>query len=229
MNVALGVFRDGIRETRQMTAVYDHFVNDLHISHNEVADILRAQVVNAVSSFDRLLHELVRKGVVECFTGIRTKTNKFLNQQFKAETLIKSIEFTKSGFIPTSAQDTPQYLVEQEMAERLSFLAFQAPDKVKDALSMIWDEPHKMQVLAVDMNLTGASLNDKQKKLEQQLQLIVDRRNQIAHEGDVDPFTHQKRQITREQAHDTIDFMEKLGVSIHKFVTASACYVAVTP
>ena len=225
MTNALTIFKFGITETRKMTFVYDHFVNDLKIPPHEVSDILRAQVVNSVSAFDRLIHELVNVGVIEMFLGHRVKTKKFLNQPFKAETLIKSIEFSKPGYIPTSINDNPQFLVEKEMREKMSYLAFEAPDKVKDALSYIWDMDHKMQTIAIDMALPGTDSNAKQKKLEQELQLIVDRRNQIAHEGDVDPATNTKRFITKEMAQDSIDFMEKLGLSIYKLVTDTSCYI----
>ena len=223
---ALNIFKLGISETRKMTIVYDHFVNGLKIPHEEVSDILRAQIVNSVSAFDRLIHELVNIGVTEMFLGHRVKTKKFLNQPFKAETLIKSIEFSKPGYIPSSVNDNPQFLIEKEMREKMSYLAFEAPDKVKDALSYIWDNDYKMQVIAIDMALPGTDSNAKQKKLEQELQLIVDRRNQIAHEGDVDPTTNTKRSISKEMAKECIDFMEKLGLSIYKLVTNPSCFIS---
>lgn len=225
MTSALNIFKLGISETRKMTIVYNHFVNDLRITHNEVSDILRAQIVNSVSAFDRLIHELVNIGVIEIFQGHRVKTKKFLNQPFKAETLIKSIEFSKPGFIPTSINDNPQFLIEKEMREKMSYLAFEAPDKVKDALSYIWDNDYKMQDIAIEMNLSGTSDHIKQKILEQELQLIVDRRNQIAHEGDIDPVTNTKRTITKAMAQESMDFMEKLGLSIYKLVTNPSCYI----
>lgn len=225
MTNALAVFDNGIRETRKMSAVYAHFVNDLHIPHDEIADILRAQIVNAVSAFDRLVHELVNIGVVEIFMGTRIKTQKFLNQPFKADTLIKSLEFVKPGYVPVSINETPQYLVEMEMREKMSYLAFEAPDKVKDALSYIWDENHKMQALAIDMALPGNNANDKQKNLEQRLQLIVDRRNQIAHEGDIDPSTNTKRFIDYTTSVSAVNFMERLGLSVYKMVTDRSCYI----
>lgn len=225
MTSAYNVFISGINEAKRMTAVYDHFVVDLNIQHEEVSDILRAQIVNAVSAFDRLVHELVNIGVVEIFMGIRIKTQKFLNQPFKAETLIKSLEFSKPGFIPVSINDSPQYLVEMEMREKMSYLSFEAPDKVKDALSYIWDESHKMQVLAINMGLPGSTANNKQKNLEQHLQLIVDRRNQIAHEGDVDPSTNVKRVIDKNTSTDAMNFMEKLGMAIYQRVTDASCFV----
>jgi len=225
MRNALNVFQEGINEVRKMTIVYDHFVVELNISHDEVSDILRAQIVNAVSAFDRLIHELVNIGVVEVFLGTRIRTSKFLNQPFKAETLIKSLEFSSPGFIPASVNDNPRFLVEKEMREKMSYLAFEAPDKVRDALSYIWDNEHKLLAIAKDMALSGANDNEKQKNLEQELQLIVDRRNQIAHEGDIDPMTNTKRSITKDNAKECVDFLEKTGLSIYRLVTDPSCYI----
>lgn len=226
MIIAKNIFLTGITQTRQMSALYDHFVNDLHISHDQVSDILRFQIVYAVSGFDRLLHELIRKGVIEILLNHRKKTDKFLAHQFKAETLIKAIEYSDSSYMPTSPQETTEFIVNKEMSEKLSFLSFQAPDKVKEGLSLIWKETKKMAVLADDIGITGATINDRQKKLEQNLALIVERRNQIAHEGDIDPVTNQKRDITKQQAEDSINFISTLGLSIHKLVTDPSCYVS---
>lgn len=228
MNNAKNVFLSGITKTRQMSALYDHFINDLHIPHDQVSDILRFQLVYAVSGFDRLIHELIRKGVIEILLNQRVKTNKFLTHPFKAETLLKALEYSDPSYIPTSPQETTEFVVNKEMAEKLSFLSFQAPDKVKDGLSFIWTETQKMAVLADDIGIAGATTNDRQKNLEQKLALIVDRRNQIAHEGDIDPSTNLKRDITKAQAEDAINFVSQLGVSIHKFVTQPTCYVSPT-
>ena len=187
-------------------------------------------MVYAVSGFDRLLHELIRKGVIEILLNQRIKTAKFLAHPFKAETLLKAIEFSNPSYIPTCPQETTEFVVNKEMSEKLSFLSFQAPDKVKDGLSLIWNESHKMARLADDIGIAGTTQNDRQKNLEQKLTLIVDRRNQIAHEGDIEPSTNSKRDITKPQAENAINFITALGVSIHKFVTDTTCYTpASTP
>lgn len=223
---AKNVFLSGITQTQSMTALYDHFINDLHIPHDQVSDILRFQLVYAVSAFDRLLHEIIRKGIVEIISGTRVQTTKFLSQPFKADTLLKSIKYCNPSFVPSCPQESVDYVVNQEFAEKLSYLSFQAPDKVKDGLSYIWSESHKMQVLADDIGMVGGNSNDRQKNLEQKLTLIVDRRNQIAHEGDIDPVTNTKRDIVKQDVSDAINFISNLGLSILKFVTDPSCYVS---
>lgn len=219
------IFVEGIEQTRTMSVLYDHFVNDLHLQHDQVDDLLRFQIVYAVSGFDRLLHELIRLGVIEEFNGQRIKTNKFLNQSFKTETLLKAVEYSLSSYLPQSPIETTEFIINKEMTDKLSYLSFQAPDKVKDGLSLIWSESNKMLALAEDMGINGISASIKQKALEQQLTLIVERRNQIAHEGDIDPCSNTKRSITKQDSEEALNFILNLGISIHKLVTDSCCYV----
>ncbi len=131
----------------------------------------------------------------------------------------------KSGIAPSSPEDVPEFHINSEVSEKLGFLAFHAPDKVKDGLSYIWKEPHKMVVLAKEMGLSGATDNDKQLLLEQTLQLIATRRNQIAHEADFDSMTNCRRTITRNMVNDSVDFIENLGYCIHRCVTSPSCMI----
>jgi hypothetical protein len=60
-------------------------------------------------------------------------------------------------------------------------------------------------------NKTGKSAND----LKKQLDLIVDRRNKIAHEADIDPsFPGNRWPIDEDMVKDAIDFIEKLVETI---------------
>lgn len=223
MNSALITFSQGISSTRDISHVYNHLKQDLHLPEEIASDLLRAQIVYGVSSLDRFIHELVRIGIIEIFNEQRIPTSKFQNHSFKAGTLMKIMTLLKSKVAPSSPEDVPEIIINREVTEKLGFLSFQAPDKVKDALSYIWDEPHKMAVLANEMGLSGANDNMKQKLLEQTLDVIATRRNQIAHEADYDPMTNGRRSITPEMVQKSINFIENLGKSIHRCVTAPSC------
>lgn len=219
------LFDDSMEQARNNLSIYDYCVNNIHLSHENVSDILRYQFIYAVSSFDRLMHDLILKGVLEMVTGTRIKTSKFLSHLFKAETLLKIIEYNQSSFIPTSPEDNIEFLIKNEMYQKLSTLSFQAPDKVKDGLSYIWSEPHKMQILANDMGISGHSAKEKEEYLKQKLQLISERRNQIVHEGDIYFSSDTKRDLTRLETIDAINFIAQLGNSIFKHIVMPSCYV----
>ena len=103
-------------------------------------------------------------------------------------------------------------------------MSFQSPDKVTDALSLIWGEPHKMQVLAADMNISGCNTNEKANNLKQELTTIIQRRNQIAHEGDINPATQLPRSIELSDVNKASDFISSLGHAVFRRVTAADCY-----
>ena len=56
------------------------------------------------------------------------------------------------------------------------------------------------------MGVPGATDNDKQRYLSQRLDLLVERRNQIAHESDME--VNGKRAITKQEVDDAISFIE---------------------
>ena len=225
MHSAKTTFIEGITSTKSLFAIYDHLLTEIHLPPEDISDLLRSQIVYAISALDRLIHELVRIGILEIFNNKRKETEKFKNHPFKAQTILSVIKSLKSSTIPSSPDELPEAIINKEIIEKLSFLAFQAPEKIKDALSYIWNEPNKMVILANRMRLAGSTENDRQRFLIQTLQLIVNRRNQIVHEADFDCGAGIRRSITRKEVEDNIDFIQALGISIYEEVTAPICYI----
>ena len=126
--------------------------------------------------------------------------------------------------MPSSSDEIPDVILEKELSDKLRFMSFQSPDKVTDALSLIWGEPHKLQVLAADMNISGCNTNEKANNLKQELTAIIQRRNQIAHEGDINPVTQLPRSIELSDVNKASDFITSLGHAVFRRVTAADCY-----
>lgn len=218
-------FIGGIQDARRLESLYSYLFTQVHLSHNVIEDLLRQQIVIAVSAFDRLIHELVRLGIIESFNGTRVRTDKFKVTPFKASTVINLIHSSMPSFMPSSPDEIPSNIISKDVFERNKTLSFQAPEKVKEALSYIWPEQNKLGKLADTMSLPGGTTNDRQKYLTQRLTLIVDRRNQIAHEGDIDPSTGNRQSITLNEAKEAVDFIELLGITIFSEITNPSCYV----
>ena len=223
MNLALKEFEDSILLVRQQTPIYDYLVNTLHLPTGYSSEILRSQLVCAVSAMDRFFHEVVRIGFIETFNGIRLKTPKYNSWQFSNETMLLVIKYSDPGFVPSSGSETPQFLIEQDVISKLSILAFQHPDKIKEALSYVWLEDHKMQTIAQEMGFTGKDIN---KQLEQRLKLICERRNQIVHEGDIEPVSRQRRGIIQNDVNDMVDFIDHFCHAVYTLITKPGCYVS---
>lgn len=171
----------------------------------DASDLLRWQWVLAVSALDRYVHDIVLWGMLEVFRGNKKITPKYSNFSMNMDTylIIKSSQYPDNDF-------------EKAVIKSHSHQAFQDPEKISDALSHIWDEPHKWDVICHNMR-TPISSNDLRTKLRN----IVIRRNQIVHEGDClstdIPLSQQT--ITKSDTEDVVSFITDLVEAIDKSLT----------
>ena|ERR1700728_649622 len=63
---AKGVFHKNIQQALELGILYNHLSTMVTIPE-QFDDLLRSQIVNAVSAFDRLMHDLIRVGMVKVF------------------------------------------------------------------------------------------------------------------------------------------------------------------
>lgn len=135
--------------------------------------------------------------MVEIFLGARVATDAFL--KFRV-----SMEFVKSSaLVPNSA-----ILFESEVRERHSFLSFQHPDKIADAIRL-FSPVQPWQEVAAKLSMPPADVKTR-------LRLIVDRRNKIAHEADSDPsYPGARWPITEHDVAQAVDFIESLCEAMH--------------
>jgi hypothetical protein len=167
----------------------------------DLTDILRAAIVAAVSAFDTFIHEITRIGMVEIFQATRPKTDAFGRFPVSMDSVL----------LVVATPGLTKWL-EDEIKRQHSWLAFQQPDKVADAIRLfsakeLWKE-------------IGALLGIDAKSAKNRLGLIVDRRNKIAHEADLDPTSPGSRwPIDEALVQDTIDTLEQIGNAIFQVVT----------
>jgi hypothetical protein len=219
MQPILNQFLSNITKIREIETLYHH-LKDTLLLPNDLSDLLRAQVVYAISALDKLVHELVREGMKQSFLGTRSKTDKFKGFVLRMDTIEKILALTTERLLnptvlPTSNTDFPEYWFEQDIVLKHSKEAFQAPDKVTDALSHIWSESHKWQKIAIQMGRTEAD----ERVLRQTLDAYVKRRNAIVHEADINPVSNAKNNIEANEAKEIVDFIEELGKAIHHCIS----------
>lgn len=157
------------------------------------SDLLRWQWVLAVSALDKYVHDIVVAGMVEQYLKKRTATAKFNAFQLSLKVI-------------SDIQDSlmPELEFKNEVIRRNSYLAFQDPDKIADALSFIW-EKNKWAVISGNMP-TAIDYNTLKIKLKN----IVIRRNQIVHEGDCFSIGVPQQLITLSDTQDVINFITDL-------------------
>ncbi len=198
---AHGLFKDNILKANELGVLYDHLSSTMPVPE-QFDDLLRSQIVNALSAFDKLMHDLIRIGMVDIFENQRTSTGKYL----KEVVAIQHLPGLAAGAVPP-----PAVRFEEIIREKLSALSFQDPAKIADGLSYIWNEDYKWQQIASSLGMT-----DKNARLKQKL--IATRRNAIVHEADLDPVTNQKQAITRAEAADISAFLLSLGNRVFALV-----------
>lgn len=205
-------FKSNIKAVNEMDALYHHLISDLKLP-NDLSDILRSQLVYAVSALDNLIHELVKIGMLQAFINQRTKTNKFNCFSISLETYNKIQQTSQQ---PNILQlEPPEYFFEQEIIVKHKYLAFQEPDKIADALSFIWEEKQKWQKIAL-------LFNRPEDDIKKNLKSIVSRRNLIVHEADIDLQTNLRNSIDETDVKEAVDFIFKLGENIFKCCSANS-------
>ncbi len=190
-------FKENLKRVRELGGVAAA-VQSLTTSAIDVSDLWRAQVVLAVSALDYFIHELARLGMIDCAKGARPKTDAYL----RFDIPLRATESALGG-------TTHEVWVGETVREKHSWQSFQDPDKLADAIRLI--SPVRL------WESVGVELTMPPKDVKTRLKLIVDRRNKIAHEADLDPANPGFRwPMTAPMANDTIDFIERLGDAIFK-------------
>ncbi len=167
MKTPLDQFDENIGRARTLSGLADSLLA-ITTDAVDLTDIYRASLVLGVSALDHFVHEFVRIGMLEVHRGSRPATNAHLS--FKVP-----LSAARAG-ISNSAQDD---WLDETVRDAHSWISFQQPDKIADAIRLVsaiklWDG-------------VAREMGAEAKAVKVSLAAIVDRRNKIAHEADIDP------------------------------------------
>jgi hypothetical protein len=218
----------------------------------DLSDILRSALVLAVSALDYYVHEVVTLGMLEIYRGQRAEPPPSRNSSrsgfarfqvplgevkqerltlFKIEDWLEDEicvsqgeEFLEGSYrlgelLPYISQAMSNRLgdtlwLELEIRQRLGYQSFQHPDKIAEAIRFISNKPLWQDV--------GKSWGRPHQEIKKQLSLIVERRNKIAHEADINP-TYEigtRWEINEELVLEAVDFLQKLVETIHDILNS---------
>ena len=193
-------FRENIIRVQTLGGLYD-VLSQQTTSTLDLTDLLRSQIVMAVSALDHYVHEITRVGMLEVYSGIRSQTPAFLRFQVTMEAALQGIG---------GVQGNDRWL-DEEIRRKHGYLAFQHPDRIADAIRLF--SPCQLWTSVAD------ELNLEVEEVKTELQLIIDRRNQIAHEADLDSRTPGSRwTISAPDTERIIDFIQNIGEAIYVVV-----------
>lgn len=141
-------------------------------------ELLRAEWASRVSALDLYVHELVAQGLVQIFEGVRPISPGFARFPVSGDALMR--------IQAAATAEARRTAFELEVRTKLSRITYQYPDDIADGVRLIspcrlWND------IAVKLGATAVTVTAAAASLRTQLSLIVDRRNKIAHEGDLQP------------------------------------------
>ncbi len=222
----INAFNTCIRDIQKMRGFYIFLRDQYKIPQEELSDLLRSELVNVVSAMDRFIHEIVRIGIINSYTNNSPQTDKCKTIPIKFSTLSKVIECQLRSTPPTCNEETAEYWINNEIKTILKSMSFQKIDKIKDALSYIWNLEHKIPAIMNKMQYSfpESTSNANQKFLEKKIDLIVIRRNQIVHEADYDVSINSKQTIDLIWLDDTIHFVKEFVYSIYENISDDSSY-----
>lgn len=206
MLLALGLFHENIRRSRDLVAIF-RAMQAQTTGALDLFDLLRAALVMSVSALDHFIHEMVRLGMLEAHRGERSKTPAFLRFRVTLQSVSE---------MPLSP-DRDVWL-DGQIREQIGYQSFQRPDRVAEAVRLIsevslWNEVAR--ILGTD---SGA--------VRDRLTLIVQRRDKIAHEADIMPdfagqtvYSNLRSPINDVMADDAINFIEQVAEAIFSLVS----------
>lgn len=163
----------------------------------EPDELLRAEYVMLVGAFDCYVHDFVRERMVKAFNNPSTMADKTRDYKVSLGVMMEIINETN----PISRMQ----LLESEIKKTESANSYQSSTSIESALGMvgfknIWN------------TLWGKDAATK----KNQLNLIVRRRNQIAHEADIDFVTNTKNAISLTDVIDTKEYLCELVNRVDK-------------
>jgi hypothetical protein len=188
-------FRANMSRVRHLGSLFVT-IKGLTMAAVDLTDILRAELVMAVSALDHLVHELARVGMLDVYHGRRSETDAY--RRFRV-----SMGAAALGLAAPSVSDW----FDAAIRDSHGWLSFQRPEKIADAVRLfstvvLWD------AAAARLGLSAADMKTR-------LQAIVDRRNKIAHEADLDPtLPGATWPIDEVLVNEAVDFIEQVGEAI---------------
>ena len=200
MQIAIQQLRENIERVRVIGGLYEA-LGRLTTPAVDASDLLRTQIVMAVSTLDHYIHEIARIGMLEVYAGGRPLTAAFQRFQVTMDNVLLGL----------SAPGVNTWF-ETEIREKHGFVSFQHPDRIADAVRLF----SSCELWPSVASQLGMTVQD----VKTQLQLIVDRRHKIVHEADIDPsYPGSRWPISQTDSADAVDFIHNLCEAIHSVAT----------
>lgn len=205
MNKAIDQFQINLQSAKQLGILYNAFSDKVTAAIN-LDEMLRAELVLAVSALDCYVHDIVKTGMLGAFFASQGEPNAFLG-------FAVSLRFVKNLTVSTTETEK-RTLVDLEIRRLHGFKTFQTAENISTALALIGIQKLWEKV--------GVIIGKNATDTKTELNIIVDRRNRIAHEGDIDPTMGigMKYAVNFAMVQGAINFLDSVAKGIHAVAIA---------
>lgn len=204
------IFDDAWIRCDVLAIAYDHTSTKL-TEVFRAEEILRAEWVARVSALDLFIHELIAQKMLEIFQKNKAPSNGY-NKFMLPHRIVDIIRDV------AISQPDASNVFDLEIRRQLSFQTYQHPKNIADGIKYI-SNIELWNSVALHQGAPHKKVQSEAEKIKKQLEAIVDRRNKIAHEGDMQPtIPRTPWPITHNQLLTVRSFINSLVYSIHAVV-----------
>jgi hypothetical protein len=203
MDEAIRQFETNLSSARQLGLIHASLAGRVTRAIR-LEELLRAELVLVVAALDCLVHDLVRAGMTRSFRFAAQKPVAYRSFRVSLDVVDQLV---RAGDLASQVA-----LLDQEIRRLHGFQTFQRAEHITQALALlgmrgVWEK-------------TARPLGMPSAQVKAQLNLIVDRRNRIVHESDIDPTLGigEKYPIDRMLVDVAVTFIDKLGHCLNGLV-----------
>lgn len=196
----LSRFDESIAECDDAITVHEYLANTSGFK----ADFnLRFVWIASISALDHFVTQAV----------LEIATNKYASGEFLSSKLRNELtSFEKAtAFRGMNAIEATIHFRET-LSTAIRYKSFHRADHITDGLAYIWTEKQKWQKISQEMGLEA-------KAAKEQLDAIVDRRNVIAHNADINDSSGNRYAVQIEDARKVASFTRQLAYAIRTLIT----------
>ncbi len=206
MQQAIETFKLNVDSVKQLDTIYQ-YLDQNNIKTLDLSEILRAEIVLAVSALDNFISDVLYIGLVETFEGNRNIPTDFAKpfNEFQVDMQ------TLTQIINAPSPNDKSLILGDYIRKINSKNPYQDPKQIESALLLLGIKQLWTKL--------GTELSIKPEDLKKELANIVWQRHKIAHEADFDHLTQKKRARDRVSTFQAIEFIEKLCIAIHEIVS----------
>ncbi|HRQ79704.1 MAG TPA: HEPN domain-containing protein [Azospirillaceae bacterium] len=175
-------------------------------------ELLRSEWVARVSALDLYIHELIFQNMLLIFQGRKEKGTSFHKFECSSEALLR---------IKNSEHRVEQDLAfDLEVRRKLSRVTYQFPEDIADGVRLI-SKCELWNSVAIKRGANEQNKISAGKQIRNTLSLIIQRRNKIVHEGDLQPEPPRTQwKIDRADVDEASSFIHDIVYSIDSILSS---------